>query len=264
MPMDLFDWLKLVDLSLFIEKPRILVIGDMHLGLEGNLVNKGVFIPKFHFNELFLRISKIVKQTLPKTIIINGDLKHEFERISADEWRDSLKLIDLLSEYSELILLRGNHDTILGPVARKRNIKIMEFFKYNDIYICHGHKIPKCKDFQKAKIVVIGHEHPAITIDDTIRREKFKCFLVGKYRQKKLIVLPSFNLLAEGTDILKERLISPFLEKIDDFRVLVVGDKIYDFGKVKMHYKEKAFFRSLSILFLLFSACQAQSQTIGH
>ena len=62
------------------------------------------------------------------------------------------------------------------------------------------------------------------------RFEKFKCFLKGKYKNKLLIVQPSFNLLTIGTDILKQRLQSPFLKDIKDFEVFIVEDKIYDFG----------------------------------
>jgi hypothetical protein len=36
-----------------------------------------------------------------------------------------------------------------------------------------------------------------------------------------------------GTDILKEKIQSPFLQQnLDDFEVYVVADKVYDFGKL--------------------------------
>ena len=59
---------------------------------------------------------------------------------------------------------------------------------------------------------------------------------VERERQKKkeLIAVPSFNPLLEGTDVLKEQLLSPFLKDIKDFEVYVVGEKgIYLFGKVR-------------------------------
>ncbi len=228
--------LQFVDLSVFLPVPKILVIGDLHLGLEENLVSEGIFIPKLHFSELLERLNLLLKKTRPKTIIINGDLKHEFGRITNEEWRNVLQLIDLLSKHSRLVLVKGNHDSILGPIAKKRNVEVKDFFAFNGFYICHGHEIPNDENFKKAKTVIIGHEHPAITIDDSIRRESFKCFLVGMYRRKNLVVVPSFNLLSEGTNILCEKLLSPFLKNIDDFEVFVVGDKIYDFGKVCEHY----------------------------
>ncbi|MFH1506091.1 MAG: phosphoesterase, partial [archaeon] len=61
----------------------------------------------------------------------------------------------------------------------------------------------------------------------------FKCFLKGKWNAKTMVVMPSFNLVNEGTDILQENLLSPFLTDITDFKVIVAGDKLYEFGSVK-------------------------------
>ena len=90
-------------------------------------------------------------------------------------------------------------------------------------------------DFFNSNTIIIGHEHPAISISKNSRSETFKCFLIGKYKNKNLIVMPSFNILIEGSNILKEKLLSPFLKKsnLDDFEIYVVADKIYNFGKLK-------------------------------
>ena len=62
-------------------------------------------------------------------IIINGDIKHEFGTISEQEWRHTLRLLDFLSRYcDEVILIKGNHDMILGPIAKKRNVKVLEYY----------------------------------------------------------------------------------------------------------------------------------------
>ena len=47
-------------------------------------------------------------------------------------------------------------------------------------------------------------------------------------------VQPSFNLVTEGTDLMKESLLSPFLQQnLDNFGVFVVADKVYRFGELK-------------------------------
>jgi uncharacterized protein len=81
--------------------------------------------------------------------------------------------------------------------------------------------------------IIIGHEHPAVTIKDGPRTELFKAFLIGKWKGKDLIVMPSFNLITEGTDVLKEEVLSPFLNNLDNFKAIVVSDKLYKFGKLK-------------------------------
>ena len=79
-----------------------------------------------------------------------------------------------------------------------------------------------------------GHEHPAIGIQENARTERFKCFLVGTFKRKKLIVLPSFNLVVEGTDVLKQKKISPFLQgNIKNFDCYIIADKVYKPIKLK-------------------------------
>jgi hypothetical protein len=143
-----------------------------------------------------------------------------------------MRLIDYLERKGKLILVKGNHDTILGPIADKREIKVVDEFCVDGILILHGHKLPTTD--HKPKTIIIAHEHPAVKIRSDVRAEKYKCFLKGKYKGKTLIVQPSFNLLIEGTDVISEELLSPFLDQdLDNFEVFVVDKKVYDFGKLK-------------------------------
>lgn len=232
--MELKNNIQLIDLALYLTKSKTLILSDFHLGYEESLTSKGILIPKFQFKDIILRLKPILDKTKPKLIIINGDLKHEFGQISSEEWKNTLELLDFLSSYSKIILIKGNHDAVLEPIAKKRNIEIVTSYTIGDIYICHGNRIPESKEFSKAKTIIIGHEHPALSLTDRIRTEKFKCFLKGKYKRKELIVLPSFNLITEGTDILKEKLLSPFLQQnLSNFEAYLVGDKVYKFGKLK-------------------------------
>ena len=226
--------LEIIDLALWLRKEKTLILSDLHLGYEEYLHQKGVFLPKFQFAEIITHLKNILQKVKPETIIINGDLKHEFGRVLKQEWKEVLQLIDfLLQNCQKLILIKGNHDLILGPIASKKNVEIVDEHQINNILIIHGDKL-----LQKtsAKIIIIGHEHPAISLKEKGKAEKFKCFLVGKWRNKQLIVLPSFNPLLEGTDIIKERLLSPFLNNISNFKVVVVGkEEVFDFGKIKFH-----------------------------
>ena len=106
-----------------------------------------------------------------------------------------------------------------------------------DITVLHGDKI---LDNMK-KTLIIGHEHPAISLKKGARTEKYSCFLKGKYKKHELIVLPSFNLLVHGSDVLKEKLLSPFLDNINNFEVFIVSpeedlnnlSKVLYFGKIR-------------------------------
>lgn len=235
--MEIAKGIEIIDLCLYIKKKRILIISDVHLGIEGEMQYKGVLVPKYHFKELMKRFEYVFSKVKPEKIIILGDLKHEFGRISEQEWRELLRFFDYLSANSKkIILLKGNHDPFLGPIARKRNLEVVKEYQLNDILFVHGDYEPELK--KNIKTIIMGHEHPAITLREKTKNERYKCFLKGKYKGRELIVVPSLNLLVEGNDILQENFISPILKKQNYEIFIVEGNGVYSFGrmrKLKLH-----------------------------
>ncbi len=295
--MKIFNGVELTDLAIYTNKT--LIVTDFHIGYEEALNKQGLMVPRFQFQEIMSRLNSIFKKLKNKKIekiIINGDLKHEFGAISAQEWRHTLKLLDYFGKHCrEIILIKGNHDTILGPIAEKRNIHILQHYlispminesnkkysiieKYNTrknckaifgvlemqsismkklingknsiqnknnvkiinknklknkILVMHGNNLPNKELLKEVSTIIIGHEHPAVSLRKWPRSELFKAYLIGKWKSKNLIVQPSFNLVTEGTDVLKEELLSPFLkDNLGNFDVVIVADKMYRFGKL--------------------------------
>jgi putative SbcD/Mre11-related phosphoesterase len=191
--------IEIIDLALLVGD--VLVLADFHIGYEEALTKQGVLIPRFQFKDTMDRLEKIFNflgknNKAIGTVVINGDLKHEFGQISMQEWREALKVFDFLAEKCDkIVLIKGNHDTILGPIAEKRALEVVEEFVVDDILIAHGHKLSETLNFNKCNTIIIGHEHPAVSLrenPDSVRVEKFKSFLKGKYKEKTLIVQPSF------------------------------------------------------------------------
>ncbi len=226
---------------LWIEKDKALVVADLHLGIEEMFNRQGTLLPRFNFRQIKRQIQKQafeeVEPLEPLLIIINGDLKHEFGTVSEQEWSEVIDMLRFLQEKCEkLVLIKGNHDKILGPIARWEGLGIEEegiLLEKSNAFVTHGEEIPESGAFKMAKTIVIGHEHPAITISDQYKQETFKCFLVGKFQGKSLIVQPSMNTVAIGTDVREEPLLSPFLQQnLSGFKVFAVADKVYNFGKL--------------------------------
>jgi len=233
--MEISKGIEIIDLALYLKKQKTLIVSDFHVGYEESIAKQGILVPRFQFEDTIKRLKEIFKKAKPKTIVVNGDLKHEFGEISEQEWRDTLKLLDfLLKNCLNLILVRGNHDTILGPIAKKRNINCLPQYLIDDILIMHGDKLPEDYVLKDVNKIIIAHEHPCISLKEESKVEKYKCFLKGSYKNKELIVQPSFNLVTEGTDVLREELLSPFLaQKLENFEVWIASDKTYYFGKIK-------------------------------
>ena len=229
--MEISPGIEIIQTSLWIKKSKVLVINDLHIGYEEALHHKGILVPKHQLEEIIQIMERILCKVKPKIIIINGDLKHEFGKVLRQEWREVLLFLDfLLQRCDEVIIIKGNHDPIIAPIADKRGVRVITEYKIGNILIIHGDELVDVN----AKRIIIGHDHPAITIRQGSKWEKFKCFLKGSWKKKELIAVPSFNPLLEGTDVLKEKVISPFLKKLDNFSVFIVNNgEVFDFGKVK-------------------------------
>jgi uncharacterized protein len=234
------DSVEIIDLTLKIED--YLIISDLHLGYEQSLNSEGFMIPKFQFQKILDRIEQIndflISNLSPVSrIVINGDLKHEFGKISQQEWKEVNKLLEFLEDhFEEIILIKGNHDNFTQYITKNRDITVEESFSIGKFMILHGHKIPENLEDLKEETLIIGHEHPCIGLRSGERVEKIKCFLKGHFQNKNLIVMPSFNFVSEGSDILHEQLLSPFLKRnsLNGFEVYGVEDfEIFHFGKIK-------------------------------
>jgi uncharacterized protein len=223
--------IDIVDTSLFLTNEKIIIINDLHIGYEQELHIKGILVPRFQLQEILDKMELILKKTKATKVIINGDLKHHFGKILNREWKEVLQFLDfLLARVEEVIIIKGNHDPIIQPIANKRGILVVNQYKVDDTIIVHGDEIIE----SDAKRIIIGHEHPAITIREGSKWEKYKCFLKGKWQGKELIAVPSFNPLLEGTDVLQGKMLSPFFDEISKFDVFIVNKgEVFDFGKVR-------------------------------
>ncbi|OGJ21754.1 hypothetical protein A3K73_06965 [Candidatus Pacearchaeota archaeon RBG_13_36_9] len=246
------DNFKFIGKTLYFPERKVLVLGDLHLGWEESLNEQGIFVPRRQFqeivrdlNEVFEKIKKEkiegegrIKEELEekiKEIVVLGDLKHEFGEISEQEWREVKGILDIFKAKAEkVVLVRGNHDTILGPIAERKELNVVDYYIKEEICFLHGDKIfPECLD-KKIKMLVMAHRHPAVVLSDDYKKEKYKCFLVGKWKSKKIAILPSFFPFVEGMEVANLEDNGMFIpeEELKEFKAYVVGDEVYKFGKV--------------------------------
>lgn len=234
MVMEIHPGIKIIDLALYLPKQKIVCFSDFHIGYEESLARKGVLVPRQQYKITIDKLEQIFAKIEADTVVINGDLKHEFGRVTRQEWKEVSRLLDYLArKVKKIVVIKGNHDPGLGPLTSKRDLEVVNDYKVDDILFIHGDVIPE----KTAKILIMGHEHPAITLQKDARREKYKCFIKGKFKKSVLIVQPSFNILTIGTDVTSEDLLSPLLEKgTSNFEVWIHAEDKKEalyFGKVK-------------------------------
>jgi putative SbcD/Mre11-related phosphoesterase len=235
--MEILDGIIADDLFLYLKEYRTLILSDVHIGYEESLNNRGILIPRKNFDDLTVRLERSLNSILKghkiEHIIINGDLVHEFSKVPSKVKDSVRRFVKFLKQYGDIKIIIGNHDKALRFILEED--MLVERIALGDILIIHGDKIPSKDSLKDIKTLIIGHEHPAVSIKSGNRSEKFKCFLKGRYSKRNLIVMPSCNILIEGTDVSSDSLLSPLLNDVDlgKFNVYVIEDKVYDFGKLK-------------------------------
>ncbi|MDD9954064.1 MAG: metallophosphoesterase [Candidatus Woesearchaeota archaeon] len=223
------DTVHFYENSIFLPQEQTLVISDTHLGYEQQLRAMGHNIEYGQEVRMLKLLKEIIKESGATKLVINGDVKHEFGRISGQEWRDIMHLLEELKKQVEIVIVKGNHDTMTHVLAEKSGVPFVDTHTVGAVHILHGHELPE----EEAACYIIGHVHPAITLHDGIRKETYKCFLDGKYKKSQLLVLPSFSTITHGSDILSTDTISPMITTYGNFDVFVQEDEIRAFGKVK-------------------------------
>ena len=231
--------IKYIGKCLLIEggKERVLVVGDLHLGFEESLNKSGVFISRQMFDEIISDFNAIFGEVgRVDKIILLGDIKHDFGGISGQEWGDVTRLLHYLKPLGdEILVLRGNHDTILEPIMKKIGLKLKDCYFWKEFCFVHGDE-----DFdkiwgKKIEWLVVGHGHPAIKLREGSKIEKHKCFLVGKFKGKNMIVVPSFIEYYAGSDPREGEIVLAWNVNFNNFDVKIVGEnlEVLDFGKLK-------------------------------
>jgi hypothetical protein len=232
--------------GLYVPAARTLALADLHLGLEETLHDEGTLVPRGHLRAILVRLERIV-QALSRSngaverVIVNGDLRHRFGPWTREAWHEAEAFLDRLREVAEeVVLVEGNHDE--GSLAvladRREGVRVCDACEVAGLWFLHGDREPEAIP-PSVEAIVIGHEHPAVGLRDPVtgRVETFKCFLVGEYEGRTLVVQPALNPWTAGSDLLREEPLSPLLseEVLAGCWVYPVGDdgKVLRFGPLK-------------------------------
>lgn len=233
--------------TLYFPKENILAVGDLHLGYDIALKSRGLEIPLKQFEEIVGEIEKIIDHIKARygkigelRIVFLGDIKHHFGFV-ASENEEVKKLLSFLRkkhiDENRVIFIRGNHE------KNDKSGKFIDYYISSDIAFVHGDREFIEIYAKELNLIVLGHLHPSVTLTDEmkIKREKYKCFLVGRWKKKDAVILPSFMSTTEGVSF------QEFIDeaghdmafipnkKLEDFEVFVVqeiGSNALDFGKL--------------------------------
>lgn len=212
---DRFDF-TIRDRAVYFPSSDTLILADLHLG---KIQASRLMLPADEVEPILQRIAELVEECDPSTMIVAGDILHDFANVpptveaALEEFRRRVTELGI-----DLIILRGNHDTLLDT-----QLDTAATFQLDDgTVVCHGHEPPPIDGSR----YVIGHDHPAISIEGDRR----PCFLHGDgiYRSADVLALPAFSHLIPGTPInnlTNGELQSPLLHQLTDCRPIIYNPK---------------------------------------
>ncbi|MFY3741584.1 MAG: hypothetical protein HMLIMOIP_002041 [Candidatus Nitrosomirales archaeon] len=227
---------------IYLENEDVLLVSDIHLGLEDQREKIGMHIPGSIMTQILECIVTPIKSLNCKRIVLLGDVKHEFGRPSEAEWFSIKKFIKALRDIDcEPEVVRGNHDNYIVYVLKELGIKLHDpSLRLGDCYLTHGHQDLE-DDYRDAKYIFMGHEHPAVVVKDDVGvKHRFKAFLSGTINNRTVTVLPSISPLSYGNpmnEMSRNQYMTPMLKKhgADDFTpyLIEIGKTIKKFPTMK-------------------------------
>jgi hypothetical protein len=222
----------------YVKSLNSLVISDLHLGYEGLMAKRGTLVPKVNMMRILETIRSALSLTGADRIIVNGDIKNEFSKVDVEEFNELYDFITFAKKMgAKLTLIKGNHDNFVDRYREPFGLEIFEeHSQIGDYFFFHGETAPK--DVPKCKMMIMGHEHPTISIyNSTGRRDRIRCFLYGKYGRVPLLVLPAIGYFSTGNDVNfdSSRMLSPVFKKVkvESMHALACGfGSTLDFGVI--------------------------------
>ena len=213
--------------ALFIKKEKILIIADLHIGIEKQLQEFGVNAYS-QTNLMKDRVISLCKKYNPEKIFLLGDIKHNIPLSTFREKKDVTDFLENLLSFSEIHIVPGNHDGNIKKITPPEVIiHPSNGFVFKDIGLVHGHRWPS-SELMLCRYLIIAHTHPTIMLEDRLGYKNFECcWLKGEISKKslsrrypeskkiKFVVLPAFNTLCGGIAANVDGLIGPLGKLID-------------------------------------------------
>jgi putative SbcD/Mre11-related phosphoesterase len=148
--------------AMLVEAPgeRVLVAGDLHLGLERELRDKGVHgideTPK-----VVERLAELAAEERVDRVLLLGDVKH-----TLGAWEPEERAVAPLEELPVPVhVAPGNHDGDLGEIAPFLELEDARGVRVGEVGFLHGHTWPSECVLAGGR-VVLCHNHPTVALRD--------------------------------------------------------------------------------------------------
>jgi uncharacterized protein len=207
--------------AVFLEEEQVLAVADLHLGYTWAQRFNGQMLPIHTEDPLLERLADLCSFYQPRAIALLGDIVHEAVPVSAVA-DDVRTLIEKLSLACEVHLVLGNHDKGLARIIHENDRVTLSRSRLSGKHLfLHGNVLPT--ERAADVFILMGHEHPAISLGDGVTSAKFPCFVVSD----DVLILPAFSTWVAGTNIRAYDFMSPIARSARfQTAVAICGEKL--------------------------------------
>jgi metallophosphoesterase superfamily enzyme len=193
---------------------RVLVIADLHFGIESDLDRHGIHVPS-RSEERLERVMTCVGSARPDLLLLLGDVKHTVPGTTRQEFRELPGILDALRSETVVRVIPGNHDPGIARFLDDRELLPAAGTVIDGVAYLHGHAAPTAEAI--GRLVVAGHHHPVASLRDSVGCSlRAPAYLLGEVDEQALgigrndqsgqgdtrvLLIPAFNEYA-GYDLL--------------------------------------------------------------
>ena len=182
---------------------RILVIADLHMGIETDLRLHGIHLQS-RGSERISRLLDLVHDVSPDIILLLGDVKHRVPGTSWQEFRELPSLFNELRRHTTIRVTPGNHDPGIEEFLKPDEILPKEGSILDGFGCMHGHTKPDPS--LAGHLILAGHHHPVASLSDEVGIAiRSPCYVLGELRNdifddpasegetSRILMVPAFN-----------------------------------------------------------------------
>jgi len=151
---------------------RVLVVADIHLGIEWDLGNSGIVVPS-QSGQALAKIMEYIDATSPERVVLLGDVKHNVPLISWQEREEVPHFLESIAKRTAVDIVPGNHDGdmefLLQHILPGLEVTLQPArgFVLDGVGYFHGHTWPD-PVLLSCDHIVMAHNHPTIRFTDRL------------------------------------------------------------------------------------------------
>lgn len=144
---------------------RVLVIADLHFGIEADLAAHGLHF-RSRSEARLERVLRTIDEADPDRLVLLGDIKHSIPSLTWQEYHELPRILGALRDRVPLVVFPGNHDIAIERFLIEGEVRPREGAILDGVAYLHGHMYPAPE--LAGHLLVIGHHHPLISLRDEV------------------------------------------------------------------------------------------------